>query len=265
MQASIIAALLSSAASLIVALISLVSSRIQGNKQAAIIEQQHENNKDIETFRYELERHQTEEKRGSRAKAVLDHYRGPLLDAAWDLGHRVDGIRAFQYMSKHGAPEGRRHEIVVFSTLFRISQYLAWREILRRKIQFLNYEAPEDTRRTFQILERITRVLASDDLEDLFLLDREPQRAIGECMIKDDGDGETCIGYAEFCNAYDERFSRWLRFLAEDLTRPGIEENRRLAMLHTALAQLVDKLDDEVRYIPGWRIRSPGVELPPPR
>jgi hypothetical protein len=34
-----------------------------------------------------------EEERRSEAKVVLDRYRGPLLDAAWQLGDRVNNIR----------------------------------------------------------------------------------------------------------------------------------------------------------------------------
>lgn len=37
------------------------------------------------------------EERRSDAKVVLDRYRGPLLDAAWQLGDRLDNIRNNQF------------------------------------------------------------------------------------------------------------------------------------------------------------------------
>ena len=39
------------------------------------------------------ERVSREEERRSETKVVLDRYRGPLLDAAWELGDRVNNIR----------------------------------------------------------------------------------------------------------------------------------------------------------------------------
>ena len=39
------------------------------------------------------------EERRSDAKVVLDRYRGPLLDAAWQLGDRLDSIRHRGFLS----------------------------------------------------------------------------------------------------------------------------------------------------------------------
>ena len=68
------------------------------------------------------------------AKVVLDRYRGPLLDAAWQLGDRVDNIRNrgfFVYLSEGSgrAPEARR------TTLFRFAYYLGWREYVRIQVR----------------------------------------------------------------------------------------------------------------------------------
>jgi len=38
------------------------------------------------------------EERRSEAKVVLDRYRGPLLDAAWQLGDRVENIRKRDFL-----------------------------------------------------------------------------------------------------------------------------------------------------------------------
>ena len=39
-----------------------------------------------------------EEERRSEAKVVLDEYRGPLLDAAWELGNRIGNIRHGKFL-----------------------------------------------------------------------------------------------------------------------------------------------------------------------
>jgi hypothetical protein len=39
-----------------------------------------------------LEQAAREEESRSEARIVLDRYRGPLLDAAWDLGDRIDNV-----------------------------------------------------------------------------------------------------------------------------------------------------------------------------
>jgi hypothetical protein len=184
-----------------------------------------------------------------------------LLDAAWDLGHRIDILR--NYRPSTGAGAGSLPDDLIRSTSFRLAQYLAWHEVLRRKVQFLQYSATSETRSTFDCLETVRRVLTSDEVDPRFHVSREEQRAIGECMITADGEG--CIGYDEFTRVFDDRFAHWLRPFAQALASPEASSDRRLGMLQTALAALADRLDQERRYPPGWRARAPGITLPPAR
>ena len=46
------------------------------------------------------ERVSRDEERRSETKVVLDRYRGPLLDAAWQLGDRVNNIRNRGFLVK---------------------------------------------------------------------------------------------------------------------------------------------------------------------
>jgi len=84
------------------------------------------------------EREGRTEERRSDAKVVLDRYRGPLLDAAWHLGDRVDNIRNrrfFDYLS-----EGSGRELdAKLTTLFRFAYYLGWREFVRTEVQLLRF------------------------------------------------------------------------------------------------------------------------------
>ena len=88
---------------------------------------------------------QSNEERRSEAKVILDCHRGPLLDAAWRLGDRVDNIRSrgfFVYLSEGSgrAQEARR------ATLFRFAYYFGWREYVRAQVQLLRFENEDDTR-----------------------------------------------------------------------------------------------------------------------
>ena len=68
-------------------------------------------------------------KRGRRldAKAVLDRYRGPLLDAAWQLGDRLENIRHGSFFDYLSQGSGREQDAKL-TTLFRFAYYLGWRE-----------------------------------------------------------------------------------------------------------------------------------------
>jgi hypothetical protein len=50
------------------------------------------------------------EERRSDAKVVLDRYRGPLLDAAWQLGDRLDSIRNRDFLAYLSEGSGREQD-----------------------------------------------------------------------------------------------------------------------------------------------------------
>jgi hypothetical protein len=58
-------------------------------------------------------------KRGRRqdAKAVLDRYRGPLLDAAWQLGARLENIRHDEFFDCYLSPDCDRERDARLTTL----------------------------------------------------------------------------------------------------------------------------------------------------
>src|SRR5689334_10083219 len=90
------------------------------------------------------DREEREEQRRSDVKRVLDQYRGPLLVAASDLGHRIDNIRHggfLSYLDSTDRGTDARH-----TTLFRFAQYFGWREILRTEVQLLRFGRDDDTR-----------------------------------------------------------------------------------------------------------------------
>jgi hypothetical protein len=217
-----------------------------------------------------LEQAAKKEESRSEARIVLDRYRGPLLDAAWDLGDRLDNIIDRGFLSEYRATE--REPVALRSTLFRLAQYFGWAEILRREIQLLRFESAVDTRRTAYFLSLVVRRFATDwydsshalaqakkwnpsyDPRDLppghLMLWQEEQRGIGERMIEADGMAR-CLGYATFVEQYEEYFAPLLAGFESHLKVPGIESSLRLVELRDALARLVHQLDDEKRYIVG--------------
>jgi hypothetical protein len=49
----------------------------------------------------QLDKASAAEERQSEAKQVLDRYRGPLMDAAWQLGNRIDNIRHLGFLGRY--------------------------------------------------------------------------------------------------------------------------------------------------------------------
>lgn len=217
-----------------------------------------------------LEQAAKKEEARSQARVVLDRYRGPLLDAAWDLGDRIDNIIDRGFLSAYLADE--RRPVAIASTLFRVAQYFGWAEILRREIQLLRFESASDTWRTAYFLSLVTRRFATDwydsaeahqqarawianyDPRELparhLMLWQEEQRGLGERMIEGDG-VERCLGYASFVEDYEDCFSRLFAGFEAHLQVPGVHKSLRLVEVRDALARLVQQLDEEKRYVVG--------------
>ena len=208
----------------------------------------------------------TEETR-SNARIALDRYRGPLLDAAWDLGDRLDNMLHRGFLSTYST--GARDSVAITSTLYRLAQYFGWVEIVRRDVQLLRFEGAADTWRTAYFLSLVTRRFATDwyawpdaqhqaarwirdyDLaappERALMLWQEEQRGIGDLMIAGNGTAR-CIGYAAFVEDYEKRFSHLLGEFENGLRRPATEKSLRLLEVRDGLARLVHQLDEEKRY-----------------
>lgn len=80
------------------------------------------------------------------ARGVLETYRGPLLDAAYELQARLHNILATRFIesylldSRAGKQEAARER-----TLYVFAQFFA-REIIRREVQFLRLASDAQTR-----------------------------------------------------------------------------------------------------------------------
>ena len=197
--------------------------------------------------------------RRSKAKAVFDRCRGPLLDAAWQLGDRLDNIRNsnfFVYLSEGSD----REQDAKLTTLFRFAYYLGWREFVRIQVQLLRFEDNKQTRLVAGFLNDVTWIFASDGLDEGWaMLWGDEQRGIGELMIEPKSGASIVRGHASFHRDYKEVFVPWMERFADDLFSPkAAVASDRLRFLQWALYGLVRQLDEEGAYHSGWMDRSAG-------
>jgi hypothetical protein len=181
----------------------------------------------------------------SQAKRVLDRYRGPLLAAASDLGHRINNIRHDEFLSYLDSSRATDAER---TTLFRLAQYFGWREVLRTEVQLLRFDTDAETQLVAALIADVDWVFATDALTDgsRGMLWAEEQRGVGELMVLARENGSsTCRGYASFVGDYEAKFAPWMDGLAAQVLSSAALSSYRLRLVQWALAGLVTQLDDE--------------------
>jgi hypothetical protein len=195
-------------------------------------------------------RESKEEERRSEAKQVLDRYRGPLMDAAWQLGNRIDNIRNGGFLG-YLTPGSGREQDAKLTTLFRFAQYFGWRELVRVEVQLLRFENENDTRLVSGFLNDVAWIFSTHQLDrGRAMLWADEQRGIGELMASDRPGASGVQGHAAFHTDYEEVFASWMERLAEDVLSPAAKESDRLRLLQWALFGLVRRLDEEEAYGP---------------
>lgn len=208
------------------------------------------------------DREARDEERRSQAKVVLDRYRGPLLDAVWQLGDRIDNIRHRDFLDNLVDGSGREQDAKL-TTLFRFAHYFGWREIVRTEVQLLRFENEDDTRLVAGLLGDVAWLLATDTLDGgRARLWSDKQRAIGELMA---GDPErprpTVRGHAAFHCDFDAMFAPWMARFADEVLTPAAVTSDRLRFLHWALMGLVQLLDEEHAYAVSEWIERAAAEV----
>ncbi len=203
--------------------------------------------------------HQLQEKRHARerlenSQQIFSRYRDPLLRAADSLQSRLYNILKKNFLVVYlNKPEN--HDYALHSTLYAIAEYLAWVEILRRDVQFLDLGEIELTRNLETRLREISEIFLDDKTDTIFKLFRVEQRAIGELMIIRRGSPEQsdCMGYVDFTrNLQDPKFMNWFASLSADVVALAAQPGRiaRVHNLQKALVLLMDELDPDCVRIP---------------
>jgi len=191
---------------------------------------------------------QRDRERRIEAKAELARYRKPLLEAAADLGARIDNIQHNQFDAYFKSDD--RSDIAIKSTLYRFARYFATLEILRSQLTFLEFERASETKKVAGLIANIEGALTSDSFGERFMLWREEQRAIGESTLDRDESGLLrCIGFATFVGEFERREAQWFQRFQTDLKQDGAAaSSKRLGRVQVHLQSLVRELDEEERY-----------------
>jgi hypothetical protein len=255
---------------LIVAVISgvvaLGSAAVAARTQKVVTDLKARRDKEAQDEQRRYERREKDEERRSGARAALDRYRGPLLSAAWELGDRLDNIQHRSFLVYVDVARGRAEQAKL-SSLFRIAQYLGWREVVRTELQLLRFENEPDTQRVASLMGDILVVFAGDSLDDTRgMLWVDEQRAVGELMIERTDGVPRLRGYAAFVREYNTVFSHWLDALGRDILADTAESSDRLRLLRWSLLGLVICLDEEgVWRRSSWMRRAVDeLQAPPP-
>lgn len=195
---------------------------------------------------FDLETERKLRDRALNAEDVLTRYSEPLAAAAFDLQSRCYNICKLGFFERFGPSHDRFPEAET-TTLFRFAQYFGWSEILRRDVQFLSFPENEHTQLVTRLQIDIARRMAASDHDEPLMVWADEQRAIGERMIVHEHDRTFCIGYARFCDTYDECFASLCRRMRADLADPAALT--RLRDVQRLLCELVSALDSQqLRY-----------------
>jgi|SRR5579863_3017695 len=180
----------------------------------------------------------------------LETYRDPLLTAAYELQARLHNIVCHRFVEDFVFDdEGvEKQDAAIQTTLYVFGQFLAWREIIRRDVQFLRFASGSETRSVQRMLRDITETFLTKDLGHQFMIWRVEQEGFGAAMIDDHADHPACISYHTFLGRRGT-MDYWLVPLERDLKTIDADGIVRLAALQNQLLALVRQLDTNgLRY-----------------
>lgn len=212
----------------------------------------------IAVLQDQLAREREHQSSKGKAEALLAKYRDPLLRAAQSLQTRFFNIVQRGFLRIYYNKSERDKRYAKNHTLFAISEYLGWVEVVRREVQFLDLGDVEATRRLQELLHGVSRGLLTDGIPLDFRLFSGDQRAIGELMLTERSRGEgtffDCIGFAEFTHRIaNSEFSAWFETLTESIETAANNPDpdcSRLVLVQHALIDLIDFLDPDRVRIP---------------
>lgn len=242
MSDAILVAILSGAVSLAAAGIALLSNRSVARLSSELEEQR----------RVASKREQAEELRA--------RYRDPLLGTVFDLQSRLYNVVAKRFLVRYLDTD--EYGYAIDNTLYLLAEYLAWVEIIRREIQFLDLGEEIANREWLNALEAVRDVFARDDIEPVLRIFRGEQRAIGEVttqLVNNPADGRRheSIGFADFvARRGTEDFDRWFSKLEGDMrllaTEPSVHL-ARVSLLQNGLIDVLEIFDPDCRRFPAER------------
>jgi hypothetical protein len=209
-------------------------------------------NRSVARLSGELEERRRLASKREQAEELRARYRDPLVTTAFDLQSRLYNIVAQNFLVRYARGDESSREYAIDNTLYLLAEYLAWVEIIRREIRFLDLGEEISDRRWLHAIEDVRDVLARDDLDSVLRVFRGEQRAIGELatMPVDDPGGERrheSLGYAHFVvRRRSPDFNRWFQKLHADVELLAVEPDthlERIVLLQDKLIDVIDILD----------------------
>ena len=181
-------------------------------------------------------------------------FREPLGRAAYELQSRIFNIVQGRFLETYvESSEDRTRAYAIHHTTFVIAQYLAWTELIRREIQFIDLGKDEETRRLAQLQHRIYAAFQTDRYAPPLRVFGGEQHAIGERLIHEAPRGPQCIGYASFLDYVKADPDPLISALEGEVQSLGTQLGPalpRLVELQHALIDLVVFLDPQAVRFP---------------
>ncbi|MDX7805794.1 MULTISPECIES: hypothetical protein [Aeromonas] len=157
-------------------------------------------------------------------KATVNRYSRVVMIAAEDIQDRLWHLCERQAASKNKVLEAQEDSKPMYGswpmtkqhyllgTMYLISRYLCWVEILKERVRFLEFNDDEKTKLFYYHLKRIERMLADTSLHDYSenrISTDKPvfqlmQSEIGQYLMKENGGELSCIGFPEFKKNYNK-------------------------------------------------------------
>ncbi len=205
------------------------------------------------------------------SESVYRKYRDPIVLASVELANRLHEIieeyptdflvsellEGTAPLPTHGSGRDvyfRRYKCQ--GTAYRLAALLAWLELYRQEIVFLD---PGESNINLKLeinLQKIRRDLADGHLNNSkdwiqwadALVFREEQRAIGETLITQEGDRRLVISYGAFVNLLEDRNNnkerRWLLVVTNFFLDPKPPKDFRRIRYCRLLVHLVDLIKE---------------------
>ncbi|WP_392339218.1 hypothetical protein [Moritella marina] len=177
------------------------SKELEGYKENI----KHENTLALESVKTELQKDLKNEDRSYELEQIMNSYKAPLIHAAYDLQSRIYNIvkqgLVFVYYT---SGDKSQKEYVLNNTVFVISQFFAWNEIIRKEIQFIEFANIEKTKSLSDLQDKVYSLWQTDGYHDDFYIWAGDQRGIGEVMIDSSNGKLVSLGYAKFLKVIEK-------------------------------------------------------------
>ncbi|HWX35120.1 MAG TPA: hypothetical protein VNZ53_47830 [Steroidobacteraceae bacterium] len=202
------------------------------------------NAKDIETLKYDND----QLKAAAQRQRDISEFSEPLARSAYDPQSRLYNILKLSFINVFLVKGTERTKLYAANnTVFLVGQYLCWKELVRRGIQFIDLGESEKTRNLLCLQDAIDSIWGTDKITSpAFRVFAGEQRAIGEALIQAGARGPECMGYGAFLKTFNQGVNPLIDVLRADVMslESGLNHaTERLTKLQNPLIDLLDMLD----------------------